>query len=224
MPRYGPLRDARNPLQRAFVRWKLAAPAFFGFGMSGFVVFLFAFPAAGGQLSWLAVVVIGLVTFILCTAIMFFAEGNHRTTREQRAARWTLYMPWFALKATDALADPDAHAQYVAARSQPRKGTVALGEARNPLQRLAIDHVTIAYTIGGMVAGACIAAPMWSRSILTGFVITAAGAVAGLVFSLRSDLRRMTSGERATVHVTNLWPRRRGVDRGGSDQPTSHAQ
>lgn len=95
MPRYGPLGEAPNPLQRAFVRWRWAAPAFFGLGMSAFFVFLLAFPAARGEVTWLAVGIVGVVSFSIGSAIMFFAEGNHRSTRDQRADRWAWYMPWF---------------------------------------------------------------------------------------------------------------------------------
>ncbi len=101
MPRHGPLGDAPNPVQRAFVRWRWAAPAFFGLGISGLVVFLFAFLAARGEVPWLAVGIVGVVVFSVGTTVMFFAEGNHTSTREQRAMRWGWYMPWFERSSAD---------------------------------------------------------------------------------------------------------------------------
>jgi hypothetical protein len=202
--RVGPLRDAPNPLQRQFARYSLAFPVFFGFLMAAPVAGLLSVQALNGRVSWMVVGVVSGCTWLLATSCFHALSPGRKMTPAERGALWVVYMPWFR-----GHREQPSERDHIERRAHPRDGTVALADARNPIQRLAIDHPLLAYLLGyGLVAGLWVAV-MRSGSWEFVIVFIGAGVLLGCAMYWRSDLRRMSAEDRGRSHVIHLWPPRK---------------
>lgn len=200
----GPLRDAPNPLQRQFARSALVFAVFFGLMLGGAVAVLMSISALGGGNSWTRVAVVSGLVGLGSGALFHAFNPGRKMSAEERGDLWVVYMPWFGNDS-----ESQAERERVERRARPRQGTVALRDARNPIQRLAVSHPLLAYLIGYLLAATVLLVAMraWSLSVVTVVVALAVVLACGLYW--RSDLRQMTADERAQSHVLHLWPGRK---------------
>lgn len=203
MVHIGRLRDAPNPLQRQFARSAVAGSLFVGSAIACTIGVMLAFAAVSAGGSWTFVMLMTCALWVFATSLFHLLSPGRKMTTEERGSLLVVYMPWFGRSMQGRHSDTD---DGIDQRTQPRNGTVPLGSARNPLQRLAVAHPLVAYLAGYTLLGASAATPLWSASSRVAAVLVLLAVAIGLGAYLRSDLRRMSGDQRARVQVLHLWP------------------
>lgn len=164
MTRYGPLRDAPNPLQRLAGRSVLAGAVLFGIVMGAFSTLPFLFGGASATtITW-----IGIVAFALTTTFIFVYERGRDLTAEERGDTLVPYLSWFREAATEPATDTYA------------------SPTNRPFGRLLARRTLPRSMLRGAVFGAGLALPLWADRPLIAVGATAVGATLGAVAHSRS--------------------------------------
>ena len=210
MPEYGPLRDAPNPIQRLIVTTSWAASVSVGIALSLTTLVLLGLAALDGSMSWLAVLLISAVTLVVMSVVCQAISPARRMSKDERGDLVAPYLRWFRSRSKQAEEGDRVTTTTPADGTPADDHRVALGDASNPIQRLAVTHPFAAQLLRYATWAVAPALIVSSRYFWFGLVLFALVLCIGLFNYVRGDLRHMTPEERAGVRVLSMWPLRGG--------------